>query len=236
MNSGIDWNNFNVLTTDMFAVENSQSTGVSATVTFGPVSGTITFGDGFDTQEWNYLQMLATYTINDSNSLSLFGSTNLGTTGSGAHIYGSATTPYNSSYVGFGPTSGAPFANSSVIGGYYSFTSGNLTIVPEAQYVWAKKTPSVGLTANSSNFGAALFANYQFDKTPYSLGGFVEYFTSSGPDNWFLNPGAQGFGVSVTPTWQGKYLVRARRRWLPAPDPGEQHRSSVRLQFGPQGA
>lgn len=204
--SAIDWNNFNVLTTEIFAVQNSQSTGVSATFTYGPVSGTIIFGDGFDTQRWNYLQMLATYTVNSNNALSLYGATNIGVTGADAHVYGSATTPYNSSHVGFGPTSAAPFVNSSVIGGFYSFTSGNLTVVPEVQYVWAKKTPAVGLTDNSSNFGMALFANYQFGKSPYSLGGWVEYFSSSGPDNWFLNPGAKGFGVSVAPTWQGKYL------------------------------
>ena len=77
--SNIDWNNFNILTTDIFAVQNSQSTGVSATVNYGPVSATITFGDGFDTQVWNYLQMLATYNFNSDNALTLFGSTNLGT-------------------------------------------------------------------------------------------------------------------------------------------------------------
>ncbi|HVC59025.1 MAG TPA: outer membrane beta-barrel protein [Acetobacteraceae bacterium] len=204
--SGIDWNNFNVLTTDMFEVENSQSTGVSATGTVGPVSGTITFGDGFDTQLWNYLQLSATYTFNSNNVLTLFGSTNLGTTGAGAHFYGSATTAYNSSFVGSGPTSAAPFANSSIIGGYYSFTAGNLNIVPEVQYVWAKKTPSVGLTDFSSNLGIGVFANYQFGTSPYSLGGWVQYFTSNGADAWFLNPGAQGYGISITPTWQGKYL------------------------------
>ena len=150
--------------------------------------------------------MSATYTVDSNNALTLFGATNLGTTGAGAHFYGSATTPYNQSYVGSGPYSGAPFANSSEVGGFYSWTSGNLNIVPEVQYTWAKKITSVGLTGSSSNLGAALFANYQFGKSPYSLGGWVEYFNSTGPDDWFLNPGAQGVGLSVTPTWQGKYL------------------------------
>lgn len=204
--SNIDWNNSNILNTAIFAVQNLQSTGVSATVTYGPTSATVLFGDGFDTQVWNYVQMSGTYTFNSDNVLTLYGATNLGTTGAGAHIYGSADTPYNSSYVGYGPTSAAPFVNSSMIGGLYTFTSGNLTIVPEVQYVWAKKTPSVGLTDSSSNFAMAVFADYQFGKSPYSLGGWVEYFSSSGPDNWFLNPGAKGFGVSITPTWQGKYL------------------------------
>lgn len=213
--SGVDWNNFNVLTTDIFNVENSQSTGVAMTATFGPVSGTIQFGDGFDTQQWSYLQALATYTVNSNNALTLFGATNLATIGSGAHIYGSATTPYNSSFVGFGPSSGAPFVNSSMVGAYYSWTMGNLNVVPEVQYTWATKTPSVGLTDFSSNIGAAVFANYQFGKSPWSLGGWVQYFSSNGPDAWFLNSRSQGFGLSITPTWQGKYLfVRGDVGWL----------------------
>lgn len=204
--SGLDWNNFNVLTTDMFNVENSQSMGVTATVTFGPVSGTVTFGDGFDTQVWNYLQLSATYTFNANNVLTAFGSTNVNSTNANSHFYGSSTTAYTNSFVGSGAGSFAPFVNSSVIGAYYSFTSGNLNIVPEAQYVWTAKTPSVDLTDYSSNLGLAVFANYKFGDSPYSLGGWVQYFTSNGSDNWFLNPGAQGYGLSITPTWQGKNL------------------------------
>lgn len=204
--SGIDWNNFNVLTTDLFYVENSQSTGVTATVTYGPVSGTVTFGDGFDTLVWNYMQLSATYTADSNNALTLYGATNLGKTGLGAKFYGNANLAYNSSGATVGGEGVANLANSSVVGAFYSYTVGNLNIVPEVQYVWAKKDPSLGLTSDSGNFGAALFANYQFGKSPYSLGGWVEYFASNGPDSWFLNPGSKGFGVSLTPTWQGKYL------------------------------
>lgn len=204
--SGIDWNNFNVLTTDIFEVENSQSTGVQVTGTLGPVSATVLFGDGFDTQQWSYMQASATYTINSNNAATLFGSTNIATIGAGAHFYGSATTPYNSSFVGSGPGSAAPFVNSSMIGGYYSWTMGNLNVVPEFQYTWATKTPSVGLAKFSSNLGLAVFANYQFGKSPWSLGGWVQYFNSNGPDAWFLNAGSQGVGFSIAPTWQGKYL------------------------------
>jgi hypothetical protein len=95
----------------------------------------------------------------------------------------------------------ANLVNSSVIGGYYSFEAGNLTLVPEVQYVWSTKNAKVGLSDYSSHFGAALFANYQLGDSPYSIGGWVEYFTSNGPDTWFLNPGAQGVGMVVGPTW-----------------------------------
>ena len=91
--------------------------------------------------------------------------------------------------------------NSSLVGGYYSFTTGNLTVVPELQYVWSTNNQKVGLTDYSSHFGAALFVNYQLGDSPFSIGGWIQYFTSNGPDTWFLNPGAQGFGMVVGPTW-----------------------------------
>ncbi len=208
--SGVDWNNANLLTTDIFAVENSQSRGIEATYTVGPVAATIEYGDGFDTGVWNFVQALATYTINSNNVLNVFGATNLGRTGPNAHIYGSATTPYNQSFVGgYGPY----YVNSTMLGAYYSYTMGNLNLVPEVQYVYAKpdailatQSGNPALNKFSSNFGAALFADYQFGKSDYSLGGWGEYFTSNGPDNWFINPGAQGVGISVSPTWQDKNL------------------------------
>ena len=188
-----------MMTTSLWEVENAQSVGVSATYTNGRFAGTIAFSDGFDTNVWNYLQFQASYSVDDNNNLTLFGATNLGATGLGAKFYGNATRPWSSSTVA--AAGAANFVNSSVIGGYYSFTIGNLTLVPEVQYVWSTKNQAVGLTDYSSHFGAALFANYQFGESPFSLGGWFQYFTSNGPEAWFLNPGAQGVGVVVGPTW-----------------------------------
>ncbi|HUB45558.1 MAG TPA: outer membrane beta-barrel protein [Acetobacteraceae bacterium] len=197
--SGIDWKNFNMLTTALWDVENAQSVGVTATYTYGPFAGSITFSDGFDTNVWNYLQLLASYTANDDNSVTLFGATNLGSTGLGAKFYGSATRPYSSSTVA--AAGAANLVNSSVVGGYYSFTPGNLTIVPEVQYVWSTRNPGVGLNGYSSHFGAALFVNYKINASDFSIGGWFEYFTSNGTQGWFLNPGAQGVGLAAGPTW-----------------------------------
>jgi hypothetical protein len=197
--SALDWENFNVMTTSLGEVENAQSIGVSATYAYGRFAGTIVFGDGFDTNVWNYLQLSGCYSINDNNQLTLFGATNLGTTGLGARFYGSATRPYSSSTVA--SAGAANLVNSSVIGGYYVFTSGNLTLVPEVQYIWSTKNPKVGLTDYSSHFGVAFFTNYQFAESPFSVGGWLQYFTSNGSETWFLNPGAQGVGIVVGPTW-----------------------------------
>jgi hypothetical protein len=195
-----------MMTTALWDVENSQSVGVTATYTYGRFAGTVVFSDGFDTNVWNYLQLAGSFSIDDNNELTLFGATNLGTTGLGARFYGSVTRPYSSSTVA--AAGAANLVNSSVVGGYYAFTSGNLTVVPEVQYVWSTKTPKVGLTDYSSHFGVALFANYKIADSPFSIGGWLEYFTSNGPETWFLNPGAQGFGIVMGPTWSPDWAKR----------------------------
>jgi Putative beta-barrel porin-2, OmpL-like. bbp2 len=204
--SGVDWKNTNLLTTSIWDVENAQSVGVTATYTYGRFSGSVAFSDGFDTNVWNYLQLLASYSANDDNSISLFGATNLGSTGLGARFYGSATRPYSSSTVA--AAGAANLVNSSMIGGYYSFTPGNFSIVPEIQYVWSTRNPQVGLNDYSSHFGAALFVSYQFKGTGFSVGGWFEYFTSNGSQSWFLNPGAQGVGLALGPTWSPNWAKK----------------------------
>jgi len=204
--SPYDWRNNNLMTTAAFYVENSKSQGISISDSFGPVSATVTYGDGFDTGVLNYVQGLTTYTIDPNNTFNLYGATNLGRTGSGVHYYGSAILPFKHSFVGSGPTSAAPLVNSTVIGSYYSYTLGNLNVAPEVQYVYAKSDAKLGLLQYSGTFTAALFANYKFGKSPWSVGAWVESFSSSGPDLWFISPGAKGVGVSVSPTWQHKAL------------------------------
>jgi hypothetical protein len=199
--SGIDWNNANQLTTAIFYVQNSQSRGVSGNYTAGPINATVTFGDGYDTGVFNFLQALVTYTINPTNNVSVYYAGNLGRTGTAATIYGGGTVG------GYG----AEYVNSQMIGAYYSYTMGNLNLVPEAQYQYAKADSYIGIYKPTYNFGAALFADYSLSSTsPYSIGAWAEYFTShtSSYDetDWFIGPDAQGIGASVTPTWQYKDL------------------------------
>lgn len=204
--SAIDWKNFNMMQTSLWDVENAQSVGVSATYKYGRFSGSVVFSDGFDTNVWNYLQLSASYAVNDRHSVTLFGATNLGSTGLGARFYGNATRPWTATSVAV--AGAANLVNSSVIGAYYEFKAGGLTLVPEVQYVWSTRNPSVGLTDYSSHFGAALFANYQFPNSPFSLGGWLQYFTSNGRETWFLNPGAQGVGMVAGPTWSPEWAKK----------------------------
>ncbi len=196
--SGVDWNNANQLTTEIFYVQNSQARGVEASYTTGPFAGTVEFGDGYDSGVWNYIQVLGTYTIDPTNALSIYGAANLGTTG-----------PYAQTFVGTGPGA-ALYSNSDLIGAFYNLTIGSLNLVPEVQLQYTKAIAKIGLSKAASNYGAAVFADYSIGTTPYSIGSWIEAFTShtSNQDaaTWFIGPNAQGIGASITPTWQYKDL------------------------------
>jgi len=195
--SGVEWNNANQLTTEMFYVENSQSRGVEGTYNNGPVSATVLFSDGYDTGVFNFLQVSGTYSFNANNAGTLYYGGNLGTTG----------TDVKSNE---GPTA---YQNSQMIGGFYSYTAGNLNLAPEFQYQYAKADQKIGIEKPTYNFGAALFADYSLSATsPYSIGAWGEYFTShasvadSGAGAWYIGPDSEGVAFSVSPTWQYKDL------------------------------
>ncbi|WP_298285055.1 hypothetical protein [Acidocella sp.] len=194
--AGTDWLNNVQLTTALWAVQNANSRGVSAMYSQGPLTATVEFGDGFDTGVFNFLQALVSYAFDGNNIANVYYAGNLGATGLNAYEYGNTTV---GSY-------GANFVNSQMLGGYYVHTDGNLTLTPEVQYVYAKANRKLGLTKGSGNFGAALFGDYAFGASPYSLGAWVEYEDSTGHDIWASGPGSEAVGAALAPTWQYKDL------------------------------
>jgi hypothetical protein len=204
--SGVDWNNANQFVTGMWYVENAQDRGVQLNYSQGPVSASVQMSDGYDTGVFNFLQALASYSYNANNTLSVYYAGNLGRTGLNAKTY-AGNGNYNTTSVG---SYGSWYDNSQMVGAYYSYTNGNLNVVPEVQYQIAKADAQLGQHKATSNLGAAVFGDYAFANTPYSLGGWVEYFTShtSSVDNntWYIAPDAEAVGFSATPTWQYKDL------------------------------
>ncbi|MDR3521064.1 MAG: hypothetical protein P4L54_05540 [Acidocella sp.] len=197
--SGIDWNNPSQLTTALFYVQNSNSRGVSVSYTKGAVAATVTYGDGFDSGVFNVLQGLLTYTFNSSNVLNIYGEANLGTTGPNTFYYGGGTTGYDD-----------PYINSNMIGAYYSYTNGNLNLVPEVQFQYAKKNARAGIYSGTTDFGMALLGTYTFGTSPYSIGGWAEYFTEHTGEidysSQFSVPNSEAIGFAISPTWQYKDL------------------------------
>lgn len=200
--SSTDWNNANIIDSPLYYVENSSSRGVAVTYTQGPISGTVTYGDGSDSGVFNVLQTLITYSPNGNNAASVYTYSNLGRTGPNTFGYGGGTTGYG---YGGNPSDFANYSayyNSDMIGAYYDYTNGNLNLVPEVQYVYAKVDHKIGIDKFTSNFGAELIADYTFPKTPWSVGGQVMYYSNNGPQAWYLNARSAGLGLGVTPTWQ----------------------------------
>jgi len=124
---------------------------------------------------------------------------NLGRTGLNARTYSWATDTTVAEY-------GAYFINSQTVGAYYIFTAGNLSVTPEVQYVYSHTDHLLGIDKTTANFSTVLFGNYAFNKTPYSVGGWVEYENSKGSGNWFVGPQSAGIGFALSPAWQYKDL------------------------------
>jgi hypothetical protein len=193
-----DWGNANAYFSEVTATEPGEGRGVDMAYTQGPVTATVSLTDGYYTGVINYLQGIVTYVPNGQSSVSLFGGANLARVG--AAVKGPGTVLLD---------------NSTLVGGFYTATLGPLTVTPEVQYQSTKPAAALGIGGQVSNLSLALFGNYQWANSPWSVGGFIEYagegydkaaaYTVS-PDFFGFGPGAHLEGLSVTPTWQGKYL------------------------------
>ena len=201
---GTDYSNAVQLETLLYYVQNNNARGVQANLTEGPVTAEVQFGDSVDSGVFNTLQALVSYTINSSNVLNVYGAINLGKTGPYTYLYGlpSSTTP--------AAIGAQAYVNDELIGAFYNYTLGNLSLTPEIQYVYSKKDVLAGVDGQSSNFGAAVFSDYTFANTPYSIGSWIEYFNShssaAANANWAIGPNSEAIGAAVAPTWQYKNL------------------------------
>jgi hypothetical protein len=193
--SGIDWNDSVQLTTAIFDVQNSNSRGIEAALTEGTITATVLYGDETDTGAFDGVQALVTDAFNANNSLNVYGTLTFARTGPNTIGYGGGQTGY-----------GNAFSNSNMIGAYYSYTTGNLNLVPEAQFQYTHVDHAEQLDKYGSNFGTALFADYTVPNSPYSLGAWAEYYSSNGPYDYLITPHAQMVGFAVAPTWQYKDL------------------------------
>jgi len=193
--SNVDWNDGTELTTALFDVENSNNRGVEAVLTEGNITATVLYGDETDTGAFDGVQALVSDAFNANNTLNVYGTLTYGRTGPNTFAYGGGQTG-----------EGNAFSNSNMIGAYYSYTTGNLNLVPEVQFQYTHVDHKIQLDSYGSNFGAALFGDYTVPNSPYSIGGWAEYYTSNGPYDYQFTPHAQLVGVSVAPTWQYKDL------------------------------
>ncbi len=193
---GLDWQNANIFSSSLWEISNQNNLGVSGTYTHGALSLSVAYGDGWDTRVFNFLQASIAYNVTSTDSLNLYYGGNLGRTGLNA-----------TTYFQMPVAAEAYFVNSQTFGAYDAYVRGNVSLVPEVQYVYAKADPELGIEKYTGNFSAAVFGDYTFGNSLYSIGAMAEYFDSiGGQSNWYIAPRAEGVGVELTPTWQYKNL------------------------------
>lgn len=212
--SSFPWNNPVAFRTLAVDGENSNNRGVEADYSQGPFSGSVVFGDGYDTGVWNYLQYLVTAKFDASNSLTVYGGVPLGTTGPNTFAYGEGGASGGGAN-GNGGQGELAAVNSTMVGGWYTWKSGDLAITPQIQYQWTDPltkyaaVPSNNIPKQTGNFVADLFGTYKFGDSPWSLGGWAEYARSYGTGaqaDWFIAPGASLWGFAFAPGYQYKQL------------------------------
>lgn len=202
--SGTIWNDVSAITSVLNDVEIGNQYGVNAQYSKGPVTFLVQFGDIMDTHVFNYLEAYGTYNFDSNNQVTAFYGTNLGRTGPNTHTDGGSG--WGSTYLGAG-SQNAYFANSTQINVIYNWTHGNLSLSPEAQYVYTKVDHKIGIDKFGSNLGFGLFGDYAFANTPYSLGSWVVWDKSVGSQNtWYVGPNDETVSAAIAPTWQYKYL------------------------------
>ncbi|HKT53397.1 MAG TPA: outer membrane beta-barrel protein [Caulobacteraceae bacterium] len=181
----------------LWGVEPLFSKGVQLNFTEGPWALSVSWNDGFYSNELTTGSGLLSYTFKNSDVLSFAGS-------------GNFSKNYNSSP--FSPAK-APFATplalqeGDIFNIIYSHTQGPWTITPYFQY---QTVPNVkNVTPSGSSYGGAVLVKYSF--TPeFSVGARGEYLTSDGKANMiFYGPGASAWSLTLTPTYQkGIFWVR----------------------------
>jgi hypothetical protein len=186
--------NMNIERGLLWAQENVINKGVQANLTTGPVAWSLSFNDGFYSDQYNYLTGSATWTINPANSFVFSGG---GPVSRVTTLTGASLPQYN---------------NSTIVAASYTYNDAPWTITPYVQYTHVGADAGLGILGSASTIGGAILANYKFTDM-YNLAGRWEYIDSSGTG---MGAGLLGYGpksaamsFTLTPTVQfEKFFVR----------------------------
>lgn len=186
------YENLNIERGLLWGLEPAVSKGAQANYSQGPISASFAFTDGFDSDHYNTLSGLLTWTATPTDTLAFAGE-------------GSTTKTTTSTYV-----APAALQNEQIYNIIYTHTMGPWTINPYFQYTWTPSVPSIGIPSTAT-YGYALLANYVFDSKSelagVSLPVRLEYLNAShaGVVTGFHD----AWSITVTPTYQYKvFYVR----------------------------
>ncbi len=185
--STFTFQNINIERGLLWNQENAVNRGIQVNDTFGKLTASISWNDGFYSDRYTWLSGSMAYAFNSANTLSFDAGGNFGRT-----AFRNLATPVQN--------------NGSIYNIIYTYTKGNWIVHPYYQYSDIPTDQEIGILAGSATQGGALLVNYSF-KRRFSLSGRGEYISSSGTArgqnvNLLFGPGSAGWSATITPTFQ----------------------------------
>lgn len=181
-----DFQNMNIERGLLWNQENAVNRGVQLNQTFGKLSASFSWNDGYYSNRYSWLSGSLTY-ANGPHSISFQGMGNLSHT-----AYQTLATPIQNNSIMY------------VLG--YTYTKGNWIVQPYFQYSKVPIDRSIGIVKGATTGGGALLVSRTFNHG-FSLAGRGEYIASTGnvaegAVNLMYGPGSASWSVTATPTYQ----------------------------------
>ncbi|MBV8055621.1 MAG: porin [Deltaproteobacteria bacterium] len=179
------------------------SRGVQANYTFGPLSASLSWNDGFYSDSYTWLTGELAWAINSANTFSFVGGGNIG-------------------YSSFSNFATPVLANNSQIYDIiYTYSNAPWIFQPWFQFTIIPHHPDLGVFKTTSTSSAAILASYALtDK--FFLGGRIEGINSTGTAangsaNVLYGPGSTAWSITLTPTYQFKnFFMRGEASFIQA--------------------
>lgn len=167
--------------------ENAINRGIQVNDSFGKLSASVSWNDGFYSNRYTWLTGSLAYAFDAANTLTFDAGGNFGQT-----TFRTVSTPVQN--------------DGSIYNLMYSYMKGNWMVQPYFQYTDVPTNEKIGIVHGAATQGGALLVNYNF-KHHLSLAGRGEYISSTGnaseqAANLIFGPGSAGWSITVTPTFQ----------------------------------
>lgn len=191
---------------------NDLNRGLQLNYSQGPFSGSLALSDGFYSSRLDWLSGLASWTIDQHNSVTVIASGNIQ-----RDSRSTIATPLTQN-------------NSQIYDLNYSYTNGSWTLSPTLQYTHVPQNTDIGLAASASTWGAGLTAKYAVD-SHWNIAARAEYIDSTGGANVMYGAGSNAWSLTLTPTYQYKvFFGRAEASYVMAGN------TAPGAAFGPTGS
>ncbi len=170
--------------------EPAISRGVQVNYSQGPLSGAISWNNGFYSKSYTWLTGELTYAFNSANSLEAVGGGNLGFS-----KFSNFATP-------------AAQNNSEIFNLIYTYNSAPWIFQPYFQWTLVPHNSDIGVGKNTYTLGGAILASYQVSEH-FFIAGRGEFIgqngnATDGAANLLYGPGSQAYSLTLTPTYQYK--------------------------------